>query len=151
MEQLRNLQKLRSELRSASGEEPTTEQLAEASGLEIRQVRTLLAITNTCVSLDQPVAAGASRTVGDCLAAENGPSQVDAVIRGDEVRRIRELLEDLPPRQQQILSLRFGFVGDRPMSLREIGECVGVSRERVRQLEKHALQELRNRFEEVAQ
>lgn len=149
MEQIRQIRELRSELRSDNGADPTVEELAEAAGMDVCQIRTLLGISNTAISLDQPVGAGATRTVGECIACNGNESQDETIIRHDEIERVRELLDTLTAREQQILSLRFGFVGDRPMSLREIGACVGVSRERVRQIEQQTLKQLRLRMTET--
>ena len=92
-------------------------------------------------STDAPIGADGDSSFGELFAA-SGPTtedEVDAVFRGDAVRRA---VSKLPERQRDVISLRFGLVGDGPNSLEQVGKQLGITRERVRQIEAEALRRL---------
>ena len=130
------------------GREPTTDELAAASGLELRHVEEALGAVEASVSLDQPIGDDDGGSFGDLFA---DPSAVDpAEETGETLRQeaVRTALRALPEQQRRILELRFGFDGDqRP--LETIGRELGISRERVRQLERDALARLAEELEET--
>ena len=92
-------------------------------------------------STDAPIGSDGDSSFGELFAA-GGPTtedEVDAVFRGDAVRRA---VSKLPERQRDVISLRFGLVGDGPNSLEQVGKQLGITRERVRQIEAEALRRL---------
>jgi RNA polymerase primary sigma factor len=144
--QLWQLKEARRELRIAQGREPSTEELADALGLDAARVRTLLSARDTSVSLDQPALGGERHTLADRLSRDGERSHLDDIVLGNCIARLRRLIGTLPSRERQVLSLRYGLRDDEPMTLKQIGQSLGLSRERVRQLEHDALDRLRRGF-----
>ena len=123
------------------GREPTTEELAEATGFEPRHVEEALEIVEASVSLNQAVGADADAELGDLFA---DPDAVDPVEEaGDALRNqaVRAALEKLPPIERQIMEMRFGFDGEQ-QTIEAIARALGVSRERVRSVEQQAFARL---------
>jgi RNA polymerase primary sigma factor len=118
---------------------PTDEELAEESKLPVKQVREVRHAARAVTSLDKPVGTEADASLGDIVAvAEGGPEQeVHVSLEHDALRRA---VAELPNREQQVVKLRFGLNGDPdPKSLEQIGRELGLTRERVRQIEREAL------------
>jgi len=120
---------------------PTAEELAKATGLDLQHVEEALDVAEVSASLNQTIGSEGDGELGDLFA---DPSAEDpAEEAGDAVRRheVREALKGLPERERRILELRFGFDGQQ-MALEAIGKELGITRERVRQLEGEALAKL---------
>lgn len=119
--------------------------VAAGLGLSVRQVEQALAFSIGAVSLDAPVGRDDRRAIGDRLArpAEEGPEAL--VLHGDRARCARTALRVLSPRQRLVLALRFGLAADgaEAASLTDVARAMGLSRERVRQIEVQALAEIR--------
>jgi RNA polymerase primary sigma factor len=98
------------------------------------------------VSMDAPVPEGNAQ-VGDFIADPGSVSPEDAVIDKDMRREVRALLELLDPREKLILTERFGLSGDDKQSLRDLSRELGVTPERIRQIEKKAMEKTRRRLE----
>ena len=144
LEQLRELHEARTRLRHDAGREPDTEELAQATGRSVAEVELLLGMRPRSLSIEQPLVPGESRPLGSYLADDPDKGPQSTLIRMDFRRHLRRLVGKLDERERQVVKLRFGF-GDRPpMTLREAGKKLGVSRERVRQIERRALQNLRD-------
>jgi RNA polymerase primary sigma factor len=143
-ERLQKIWRERAKLEASLDREPTAEELAQATGLALDHVEEALAAADASISLNQPVGDGDGE-LGDLFAATEGAEAVDetdAALRRTEVQRA---LADLSDRERRVISLRFGFEGD-VHSLESIGHELGVSRERVRQLEAEALRKLEGRL-----
>jgi RNA polymerase primary sigma factor len=120
---------------------PTAEELAKATGLDLQHVEEALDVAEVSASLNQTIGSEGDGELGDLFA---DPSAEDpAEEAGEAVRRheVREALKGLPERERRILELRFGFDGQQ-MALEAIGKELGITRERVRQLEGEALAKL---------
>jgi RNA polymerase primary sigma factor len=96
------------------------------------------------LSLDAPISSEGDVSHLDLLQSKTLPSVEEMYIKSTFAQEMRELLSQLPAREQQILRLRFGF-DDEPQTLEEIGKMLGLSRERVRQIEKRAKDLLRSK------
>ena len=117
------------------GRAPTHEELAEASGLALKHVEEALSVVEARVSLNKAVGDDPGTELGDLLADEDID---DPALAADESLRrnaVQRALEQLPERERRIVELRFGFGDDEPQSLEAIARELGITRERVRQLE----------------
>jgi RNA polymerase primary sigma factor len=124
------------------GRAPTEEELAKAAKLPLKQVLDVRSAARAVTSIDKPVGAEGATTLGELVAGDSPPPEEELTIslRHDTVRRA---VAKLPDRQQEILKLRFGLNGDPdPQSLEQIGKRLGLTRERVRQIETEALARL---------
>jgi RNA polymerase primary sigma factor len=132
----RHARKLETEL----GREPTHEELAKSTGLELRHVEEALGVAEARVSLNAPVGDDDSELV-DLFADEAADSPAELAEDALRARAVRDALAELPERERRVLELRFG-VDVEPQSLEAIGKELGLTRERVRQLEAKALSKL---------
>jgi RNA polymerase primary sigma factor len=126
---------------------PTDAELAEQAKLPLKQVREVRQAPRAVTSLDRPIGDDGDAAFGDLLPADQrGPAEeLDVNLREEAVRAA---LADLSEREQQVLNLRFGLDGDEdPLSLQEVGRRLGITRERVRQIELDALSRLSMRRE----
>ena len=141
-ERVRRLLRVRRQLAQKLSREPTPTELARETGEKEDKVVELLGLVDDPVSLDTPVGDGESLfsdLIEDVTSAQ--PDERTAVeLRSGELERA---LARLNPRMRRVLALRFGLDGEQAMTLEEIGAELGVTRERVRQLESRALRELR--------
>lgn len=144
VEQAKHIQRTRNALCQRLGREPTTEELAEAAGIAPERVAELEAAAHGTLSLDLPVGEGDSRTLGEFLVDDSEDTPYELTIRRLAQRQVREVMALLTEREREILALRFGLDGSRPMTLEELGEKFHVTRERVRQIEARTLAKLRH-------
>jgi RNA polymerase primary sigma factor len=135
------------ELWSKLEREPSEQEIAKHSKLPLKQVRDVRAAARAVASLDRPLAADNETSFGDLIAGEEAePAEVVEVSLAEQA--IRHAVGELPAREQEVIRLRYGLNGDRdPISLEEIGGRLGVTRERVRQIEARALERLSERRE----
>jgi RNA polymerase primary sigma factor len=129
---------------------PTDAELADKAKLPIKQVREVRAAARAVASLDKPVGDDDSASYGDLFASDEAGPDEQVEVELTE-RALHEAVAELPEREQQILKLRYGLNGESdPKSLEEIGRILGITRERVRQLEAEALRRLAERREIAA-
>ncbi|MGH3043175.1 MAG: sigma-70 family RNA polymerase sigma factor [Gaiellaceae bacterium] len=141
VDQVRRVMRARRVLTQKLNRDPLPEEIAQESGIELKRVRELFDLVEDPVSLETPVGDGDSM-YGDMLEDENS-EQPDTVLA--ELLRaveLQEALASLNERMRHVLELRFGLNGQIPKTLEEVGNELGVTRERVRQLESRALREL---------
>jgi RNA polymerase primary sigma factor len=142
-ERVRRLLRVRRQLAQKLSREPTPAELAKETGEKEEKVIDLLSLVDDPVSLDSPVGDGESffsDLIEDELSAQ--PDERTAIEH--RTGELAAALARLAPRMQRVLVLRFGLDGEGPRTLEDIGAELGVTRERVRQLESRALRELRN-------
>ncbi len=126
------------------GHEPTKDELAAELGVSVAKVEELRRIAQEPVSLETPVGEEGDNELGDFLPDEQAADPLAEVARELDAQTIRELLGSLTGRERRIVELRFGLTDDRPQTLGEVGERFGVTRERIRQVEKKTLAKLRS-------
>ncbi len=131
------------ELLKKLGREPTIEELAQHVGMEPKEVERLLSICQVPLSLDTPIGDEEDTTFKDFLKGEGTAEVEERVVQEELKQSIQEMLEQLTPQEKKIIIMRFGLDGNEPKTLREIGEKLGISRERVRQLETRAKKKMR--------
>ena len=141
------LGKVREELRKKLRRPPKREELAEALGVEAAELERIASSMQPIVSTHSVLAGTDDLTMEDLLADEDAVDPVEDVDRSELQSVLARELDALDPREREIVERRFGLHGDSPLTLQEIGESLGLSRERVRQLEARALQRLRERVE----
>jgi RNA polymerase primary sigma factor len=141
--ELLQIQKAQRQLMHDSGEEPTMEELGAITNMDPQLVGDLLAISRDMISLDAPVYGDPSNSsVGDFI--EDGYRSADDIVMEKALRKdINEALETLTEKEREIIEMRFGLNGAIPMSLKEIGELYNLTKERIRQIEKKAIERMK--------
>jgi RNA polymerase primary sigma factor len=142
-EQVRRVMRARRVLAQKLNREPLLPEIAKESGFPPERVRTLLELVEDPVSLETPVGDGES-LYGDLI--EDTKSDRPDTATADHLRsaELAQALQRLTPRMRHVVSRRFGVDGEAPQTLEEVGADLGITRERVRQLESRALRELRS-------
>jgi RNA polymerase primary sigma factor len=141
-DQVRRLLRARRQLAQKYNREPTLAELARETQQSEERVRELLELVETPVSLETPVGDGES-LYGDLIEDVNSLAPHEQSAQQARARELAGALDQLNPRMRRVLSLRFGLDGEPPHTLEEVGAQLGITRERVRQLETRALRELR--------
>lgn len=131
--------RLTSELERA----PTSSELAERVDMSEEEIDAVLQAGAEDVSLSASLGEDGSLELGDTLEQDLIPSVELELVRSSLERRIRLMLDELDPKERNVLRMRFGFDGEEPMTLQEIGDRLGVTRERIRQIESRAKDRLR--------
>lgn len=143
-ERIRQMYRTAQGLEQALGRRPTPEEIAEQMELPADAVRGMMDASQHAIALERPVGDDGDSEFGDFIEDQDTPSPVDSATQHLLQETIEEVLGELTPRQNQILRLRFGLGGGDPHTLEEIANKFGLSRERIRQLEKEALRRLRH-------
>ena len=141
-DQVRRLMRSRRQLAQKLNREPTQEELAKESGFTEQRVQELLDLVEDPVSLETPVGDGESM-YADLIEDVNSDRPDDTTANKLRGKELAEAMLRLNPRMRRVLALRFGLDGEKPQTLEEVGAGLGITRERVRQLESRALRELR--------
>jgi RNA polymerase primary sigma factor len=126
------------------GREPTVQEIAEGLDISKEEVERTLAISHSHLSLDAPLTPGEDTRLLDYLPDQYGPGPEDEVFEHALKRTVEDALGSLKERESKILRLYFGLDDQDPMTLEEIGELLGITRERVRQIKEKALVRLRH-------
>jgi len=141
-DQVRRLLRARRQLAQKLNREPTLAELAKETQQTEDRVRELLELIEIPVSLETPVGDGES-LYGDLIEDVHALAPHEQTAEQARTKELARALEQLNPRMRRVLSLRFGLDGELPRTLEEVGTQLGITRERVRQLETRALRELR--------
>ena len=144
VEQVNKLARIKREMHQILGREATDEELAEESGIPAEKINDLLEHSRDPVSLDMPVGADEEAPLGDFIEDSEAMSAENTVIAELMHTDIRHVLATLDGREQQVIQLRFGLDDGQPRTLDQIGKLFGLSRERVRQIEREVMIKLRN-------
>jgi RNA polymerase sigma factor (sigma-70 family) len=143
IESLNKVERARRELREANERDPSDDQIAERLNMAVEKVRLLREAAKLPMSLDTPAGENEDLDLATRLADATERSPEEDVIRHEMANRVEQSLASLEAREQEVLRLRFGLGTDHEHSLAEIGRRLGVSRERVRQIEARAFSKLR--------
>jgi RNA polymerase primary sigma factor len=141
-DQVRRLMRARRQLAQKLNREPTQAELAKESGFPEKRVQELLDLVEDPVSLETPVGDGES-LYGDLIEDIHSEHPDELTAKRLRSRELALAIARLNPRMRKVLALRFGLDGETPQTLEEVGQRLGITRERVRQLEARALRELR--------
>ncbi|HUK98168.1 MAG TPA: sigma-70 family RNA polymerase sigma factor [Gaiellaceae bacterium] len=141
-EQVRRAQRSRRQLAQKLNRDPSVEEIAQDSGFTIERVRELFDLVEDPVSLETPVGDGESM-VADLIEDERAESPDGASAERARAVELAAAVERLNPRMRHVVTRRFGLDGKPPQTLEDVGADLGITRERVRQLETRALRELR--------
>jgi len=142
-DQLNRMRRVQLRLLQELGRDPKIEELAEGMETTPEKVENLLEISRRPVSLETPIDEEGDSTFGDFVEDVNSPAPSEEVANHLLQEQLQQALDKLPPREAQILRLRYGLADGRVYTLEEVGQTIGVTRERVRQLEAQALNRLR--------
>jgi RNA polymerase primary sigma factor len=141
-DRLRAIERARRSLEASLGREPSEEEIARAAELTQDAVAETLGLARKTVSLHEPVGEDGDSELGDMIADPDAGNPEELAETHLRHEKLREGLARLGDRKRRILEMRFGLDGRDPRNLEEIGRIVGLTRERVRQLEAEALREL---------
>ena len=127
-----------------NGVDPSEEEVAAEIGLSVERVREVRESMQELVSLDRPIGEEGEATMGDVIPDLGVVDPAETVAQDDAISRIDAVLSELGERERTVLVLRFGLGGQPPQTFEEIGQQLGVTRERVRQMQQRALDRLRH-------
>lgn len=143
-ERIRQMYRVAQDMEQNLGRRPTPEDIAMEMSLPLDTIRAMMDASQHAIALERPVGEDGDSEFGDFIEDQDTPSPVDSATQHLLQETIEEVLSELTPRQSHILRLRFGLGGGEPHTLEEIANKFGLSRERIRQLEKEALRRLRH-------
>jgi len=143
-ERIRQMYRTAQSLEQSLGRRPSPEEIAFEMEVPADSVRSMMDASQHAIALERPVGDDGDSEFGDFIEDQDSPSPVEAATQHLLQETIEEVLNELTPRQSHILRLRFGLGGGEPHTLEEIANKFGLSRERIRQLEKEALRRLRH-------
>ncbi|APT82496.1 sigma-70 family RNA polymerase sigma factor [Corynebacterium ammoniagenes] len=144
VEQVNKLSRIKREMYQSLGREATNEELAEESGIEENKIEMLLRQSRDPVSLDMPVGADEEAPLGDFIEDAEATDAETAVVASMRHSDIRDVIGTLEQREQDVIRLRYGLDDGVPRTLDQIGRKFGLSRERVRQIEREVMAKLRD-------
>ncbi len=126
------------------GREPTPEEIGLKLGIPASKVRKTLRLTKQTLSLETPIGDDEDSSLGDFIEDEKAPSPADTAVDSNLSDQTRKVLASLSPREEKVLRMRFGIGEKHDHTLEEVGQVLGVTRERIRQIEAKAIKRLRH-------
>jgi len=142
LEQASKVYRISSLLHKEMGRKPLPHEVAEVAGISVEGVKRILESTNDAARLDTPILDGEKTTLLDFISDDNSPAPDSVMATTALTHEIRDALNVLTPREEEIIRLRFGIDQDSTYTLDEIGRRFDLTRERIRQIEKRALEKL---------
>ena len=144
LEMLSKLSRVERDMHQRLGREPTPEELAVELDRTPDQIEELLRTSRQPISLDSTIGEDGETSIGDLIEDTDAPEASELVDRQLMADQLRHALDALTPREATIMAMRFGLYDGNPHTLDEIGRALGLTRERIRQLEKQSLSKLRH-------
>ncbi|MGE4169166.1 MAG: RNA polymerase sigma factor RpoD/SigA [Candidatus Margulisiibacteriota bacterium] len=124
---------------------PTEEEIAAKSGMELKRVHEILKVAELPLSIDLPIGSEDGYVLGDVVEDDQHPQPEEAAMQTLMKETLRQVLTELPDREQEVLKRRFGFDNHPPQTLDQISKQFNLTRERIRQIESRALQRLKDK------
>jgi RNA polymerase primary sigma factor len=143
-DQINRLLRASHQLTQELGRDPTVAELAEALNVTVRKAEQMIQVARRPISLETPTDDEDESVLGDFIPDEDSPAPVEIVTSQMLREQLSDILSTLPPREVRILQLRYGLLDGETYTLEEVGKKLGVTRERVRQIEAQALSRLRH-------
>src|SRR5271154_6309598 len=134
-------------LRETLDREPTDEEVADNLGLNTRRIRQYREASRAPVSLDSPISTDDSTSISEHVADAHAAAPFDEIVKHNDGELVQAVLATLDARESRILAMRFGLDNGRPKTLEDVGKRLGVTRERIRQIQEQALQKMRVKIE----
>lgn len=144
VETINKVKKTSSQLLHKNGHDPSAEEIAEELNMSPEKVREILRLAQEPVSLETPIGEEEDSHLGDFIPDDDALSPADAASISLLKEQLSEVLKTLTPREERVLSLRYGLDDGHPRTLEEVGKEFNVTRERIRQIEAKALRKLRH-------
>ncbi|HMK07798.1 MAG TPA: sigma-70 family RNA polymerase sigma factor, partial [Anaerolineales bacterium] len=143
-DQINKLLRISHQLTQRLGRDPSTDELADALTVTPKKVENMIQVARRPLSLETPTDEEEDSVLGDFIEDEESPAPAETVTQSLLREHLHEVLNTLPPREVRILQLRYGLLDGQSYTLEEVGRKMGVTRERVRQIEAQALSRLRH-------
>jgi RNA polymerase primary sigma factor len=143
-DQINRLLRASHQLTQELGRDPTVAELAEALNVTVRKAEQMIQVARRPISLETPTDDEEESVLGDFIPDEDSPAPAEVVTSQMLREQLSDILSTLPPREVRILQLRYGLLDGETYTLEEVGKKLGVTRERVRQIEAQALSRLRH-------
>jgi RNA polymerase primary sigma factor len=143
-DQISKMLRAQHQLKQQLGRDPKVEEIADFLEVTTNKVEYMMQVARRPLSLQLPIGEEEDEVLGDFIEDEEAPAPDETAAQNLLREQLKKVLEKLPPREARILQLRYGLVDGRMLTLNEVGRKMGVTRERVRQIETQALHRLRN-------
>jgi RNA polymerase primary sigma factor len=143
-DQINKLIRVSHQLTQELGRDPTPEELADALEIPVKKAEQMIQVARRPISLETPTDEDEDSVLGDFIEDEDSVQPAEVVTHNLLKKQIQDILSSLPPREVRILQLRYGLLDGQSYTLEEVGKKLGVTRERVRQIEAQALSRLRH-------
>ena len=144
VELLSKVKKATAELTQKNGKQPTDKEIAKYLDIELDKVQTVMDLAQASTSLDTPVDEDGETSMGDLIADNGAKNPFTDMVKEANAQIIATVLDTLSPREAEVLRLRFGINTKKAMTLEEVGQQLGVTREWIRQIENKAIRKLRH-------
>jgi RNA polymerase primary sigma factor len=142
VERLNKLTNAERQLIQKLGREPSAAEIATELGCSVREVREVLRVAQQPVSLEKPMGEEEDAALADFVEDVSSQSPFEVASEASRRENIARVLSSLPPREREVIEMRYGIAGGRPRTLEEVGRAFNITRERVRQIENRTLKRL---------